>query len=151
MNNQKPNNMTNEKKETLRKALELAMENSENIRISQSNNVIAEVQSEPEPEKPVLCQIPEKVLNSWTSIMTVMISDMLHKASVGTMKYHTMAKYTKAINALRQAIFLEMHDEYKSYRGYGPDEELIGEMQNGNVYWEPGNDGNMPHYNYFNE
>lgn len=142
--------MTNEKKETLRKALELAMQSSDNIRISQSNNVIAEVQTEPEPEKPVLCQIPEEVLNSWTSIMTVMISDMLHQASVGTMKYHTMAKYTKAIDALRRAIFCEMHGEYQSYDGYGPDDQLIEEMQDGNTYWEPGNDGHMPYYNYLN-
>jgi len=143
--------MTNEKKETLRKALELAMQNSENITISQSNNVIAQVQSEPEPETPAWCQIDEKVLNSWTSIMTVMIGDMLHQASVGTMRYHTMAKYTKAIDALRQAIFLQIHGEYQACRGYGPDEQLIGDMENGNVYWQPGNDGNMPHYNYFNE
>ena len=151
MKNQKPKIMTNEKKETLRKALELAMENSENITISQSNNVIAQVQREPEPETPVICKIHEKVLNEWTSIMTVIIGDMLHKASVGRMHFDTMAKYTKAIDALRQAIFLQTYPEYGGYSGLDPDQELISEMIGDGVYWEPHNDGNMPHYNYFNE
>ena len=142
--------MNEKKKEVFRKALELAMENSENITITQSNKVIAAVQSEPKPETRVICEIHEKVLNEWTSIMTVMIGDMLHQASVGRMRFHTMAKYTKAIDALRQAIFLQTHKE-ESYGGLDPDQQLMEEMRDGNVYWEPGNDGYLPDYNYYNE
>ena len=141
--------MTDKVKDSLRKALEHAMQNSENITITQSNKVIAEVKDKQEPKPPAPCKIPKDILNGWTSIMTVMIQDMAYQAAHRRMSYDNMAKYTKAIDKLRQSIWLEVHPEYDDSRYGRGDFDLIAEMENSNTYWEPGNEGNMPRYSYF--
>ena len=55
--------MTDKVKDSLRKALEHAMQNSENITITQSNKVIAEVRDKEEPKPPAPCKIPKDILN----------------------------------------------------------------------------------------
>ena len=140
--------MTDKVKDSLRKALELAMENSENITITQSNKVIAQVKDKEEPKPPAPCEIPKDILNGWTSIMTVMIQDMAYNAAYNRISYNLMAKYTKAIDRLRQSIWLELHPEYDDSRYGRGDFELITEIEE-NFLWEPGNDGSLPRYNYF--
>jgi len=142
--------MNEKKKEVFRKALELAMENSENITITQSNKVIAQVKKEPEVPKPELVTLEKKMLEQWMSMLTVVIQDVLHQTSQGRMRFRYAAKITNGLDSIREGIWDEVNLEFGN-TSYRKDGIVRGQMEDGNAYWEHSGAGYLPDYNYYNE
>ena len=140
--------MTEKQKDMLRKALERAMETSENVSIKQSSKIIEEVREpEPTPEM-VIVNISEPRVSRWMSMITSIMRDMLHETSKGRMRYSLAYKYAGALDSIRQAMY------YVTYEGgelddWEPEFEVLAQMESED--YEDGCIGELPVYRYFRE
>ena len=143
--------MTEKQKDMLRKALERAMETSENVSIKQSSKIIEEVREpEPTPEIPemVIVNISEPRVARWMSMITSIMRDMLHETSQGRMRYSLAYKYAGALDSIREAMYYVTY-EAGELDGWEPETQVLEQMESED--FEDGCIGHLPVYRYFRE
>ena len=140
--------MTEKQKDMLRKALERAMETSENVSIKQSSKIIEEVREpEPTPEM-VIVNISEPRVARWMSMITSIMRDMLHETSQGRMRYSLAYKYAGALDSIREAMYYVTY-EAGELDDWEPENEVLEQMES--EHFEDGCIGHLPVYHHFRE